>query len=281
MIEGQAGSGDAGASNDAGASKDSREAFKRIAAERAVEEVRSGMVVGLGAGTTAAFATRRIASLLQEGALRDIRGIPSSKAVAALARSLGIPLTSLEEAPEIDLTIDGADEVDPHLNLIKGGGGALLREKIVAQASRREVIVVDAEKLSPALGTRWAVPVEVFPFGWRAQEAFIKDLGAGVTLRRGQGSGGGGASSRLAGRGSTPAGRGGEDEGEPFRTDEGNMILDCHFGPLPDPVALEALAARLDGRAGVAGHGLFLGLASEVFVSGTDGVRRLTPPGPP
>ncbi len=175
-----------------------------------MEEVRSGMVVGLGAGTTAAFATRRIASLLQEGALRDIRGIPSSKAVAALARSLGIPLTSLEEAPEIDLTIDGADEVDPHLNLIKGGGGALLREKIVAQASRREVIVVDAEKLSPALGTRWAVPVEVFPFGWRAQEAFIKDLGAGVTLRRGQGSGGGGP---REGRGSTPAGRGGDDEG--------------------------------------------------------------------
>ncbi|HEX2517603.1 MAG TPA: ribose-5-phosphate isomerase RpiA [Chloroflexota bacterium] len=258
MIEGQAGSGDAGAS------KDSREAFKRIAAERAVEEVRSGMVVGLGAGTTAAFATRRIASLLREGALRDVRGIPSSKAVAALARSLAIPLTSLEEVPEIDLTIDGADEVDPHLNLIKGGGGALLREKIVAQASRREVIVVDAEKLSPALGARWAVPVEVFPFGWRSQEGFLQGLGARVALRRGQAPGAGGAG-----------------EGEPFRTDEGNMILDCHFGPLPDPVALEALAAQLDGRAGVAGHGLFLGLASEVFVSGTDGVRRLTPPGPP
>jgi ribose 5-phosphate isomerase A len=107
MIKGQAGAGEAGAS------KASREAFKQIAAERAVEEVRSGMVVGLGAGTTAAFATRRIAALLRCGALRDIRGIPSSKAVAALARSLGIPLTTLDEAPVIDLTIDGADEVDP------------------------------------------------------------------------------------------------------------------------------------------------------------------------
>jgi ribose 5-phosphate isomerase A len=187
-----------------------------------------------------------------------------SNAVAALARSLGIPLTTLAEVPVIDLTIDGADEVDPHLNLIKGGGGALLREKIVAQASRREVIVVDAEKLSPALGTRWAVPVEVFPFAWRSQQEYLKGLGARVTLRREQGAAGGGTGG-----------------GAPFRTDEGNMILDCHFGPLPDPVALEALAARLDGRAGVAGHGLFLGLASEVFVAGTAGVRRLTPPGAP
>jgi ribose 5-phosphate isomerase A len=243
---------------------DAREAFKRVAAERAVEEVRPGMVVGLGAGTTAAFATRRIATLLREGLLRDIRGVPSSNAVAALARSLGIPLTTLAEVPVIDLTIDGADEVDPHLNLIKGGGGALLREKIVAQASRREVIVVDAEKLSPALGTRWAVPVEVFPFAWRSQQEYLKGLGARVTLRPEQGADGGGTG-----------------EGAPFRTDEGNMILDCHFGPLPDPVALEALAARLDGRAGVAGHGLFLGLASEVFVAGTAGVRRLTPPGAP
>ena len=136
----------------------------------------------------------------------------------------------------------------------------------MAQASRREVIVVDAEKLSPALGTRWAVPVEVFPFGWRSQQAFLKELGAGVTLRPEQGADGDTA---------------GPGEGAPFRTDEGNMILDCHFGPLPDPAALEALAARLDGRAGVAGHGLFLGLASEVFVAGTDGVRRLTPPGRP
>jgi ribose 5-phosphate isomerase A len=260
MSEGRAETGLADG-RDAG---DAREAFKRVAAERAVEEVRPGMVVGLGAGTTAAFATRRIATLLREGLLRDIRGVPSSNAVAALARSLGIPLTTLAEVPVIDLTIDGADEVDPHLNLIKGGGGALLREKIVAQASRREVIVVDAEKLSPALGTRWAVPVEVFPFAWRSQQEYLKGLGARVTLRPEQGADGGGTG-----------------EGAPFRTDEGNMILDCHFGPLPDPVALEALAARLDGRAGVAGHGLFLGLASEVFVAGTAGVRRLTPPGAP
>lgn len=263
MSELRAGPGPADG-RDAGAEGDAREAFKRVAAERAVEEVRPGMVVGLGAGSTAAFATRRIATLLREGLLRDIRGIPSSNAVAALARSRGIPLTTLAEVPVIDLTIDGADEVDPLLNLIKGGGGALLREKIVAQASRREVIVVDAEKLAPALGTRWAVPVEVFPFAWRSQEEFLRGLGARVTLRPGQGADGGRTGERA-----------------PFRTDEGNMILDCHFGPLPDPVALEALAARLDGRAGVAGHGLFLGLASEVFVAGADGVRRLTPPESP
>ena len=140
--------------------------FKRWAAERAVEFVESGMVVGLGHGSTAVFAVRRIAELVKNGQLRGVLGVPCSLQVEEEARGLGIPLTTLDEYPVFDLTIDGADEVDPHLNLIKGGGGALLREKIVAQANRREIIVVDESKLSPALGTRWPVPVEVVPFGW-------------------------------------------------------------------------------------------------------------------
>ncbi|RMF38338.1 MAG: ribose-5-phosphate isomerase RpiA [Chloroflexi bacterium] len=221
--------------------------LKRQAAERAVEFVESGMVVGLGHGSTTAFALRRLARLLQDGQLHDILGVPCSSHTEAEARRLGIPLTTLEEHPVVDLTIDGADEVDPALNLIKGGGGALLREKIVAQASRREIIVVDETKLSPALGTRWAVPVEVIPFGWRSQAAYLESLGAEVVLRR-------------------------REDGTPFRTDQGNLILDCRFGPLPDPAPL---AAQIKARTGIVEHGLFLGLATDVIVAGREGVRHL------
>jgi len=221
--------------------------FKQQAAWRAVEFVESGMVVGLGHGSTVAFALHRIARLLQEGQLRDVLGVPCSRQVEAEARRLDIPLTTLEEHPVVDLTIDGADEVDPDLNLIKGGGGALLREKIVAQASRREIIVVDESKLSPALGTRWPVPVEVVPFGWRSQAAYLESLGAEVTLRRGS-------------------------DGTPFRTDQDNLILDCRFGPIPHPAEL---AARLDRRAGIVEHGLFLGLATDVIVAGDRGLQHL------
>lgn len=223
--------------------------LKQRAAERAVEYVQSGMVIGLGVGSTASFAVRRIAALLRAGQLRDILAVPCSLAVEDEARRLGIPLTTLERHPVVDLTIDGADEVDPALNLIKGGGGALLREKIVAQASRREIIVVDESKLSPLLGTRWVVPVEVLPFGWRAQAMYLESLGAAVTLRR-------------------------LPDGSAFTTDQCNYILDSNFGTIPDPVAL---AARLDARAGIVGHGLFIGIASEVIVAGRDGLRTLTP----
>ena len=240
-----------------------RDGFKRLAAERAVEYVDSGMVVGLGGGTTAAHATRLIGAMLGDGRLRGVRGVPCSSSVAALARESGVPLTRLEDVPVIDLTIDGADEVDPHLNLIKGGGGALLHEKIVAQASRREVIVVDEEKPSPVLGTRCPVPVEVVPFGWRSQALYLESLGARAVLRRD-------GASALDATGAGPAAR-------PYRTDEGNLILDCHFGPLGGPAELAALAARIDARAGVAGHGLFLGLASEVIVAGPGGLRHLSP----
>ncbi len=228
--------------------------FKRQAAERAVECVQSGMVVGLGVGRTANFALRRMAELLRGGHLQDILGVPCSLQTEKEARRLVVPLTTLEEHPVVDLTIDGADEVDPDLNLIKGGGGAMLREKIVAQASRREVIVVTEDKLSPALGTRWPVPVEVLPFGWRSQALYLESLGARVAVRTSP---------------PTPLPLG---EGNTFTTDQGNLILDCHFGPIPRPAAL---AARLEGRAGIVGHGLFIGLADDVLVAGPGGVRHL------
>jgi ribose 5-phosphate isomerase A len=222
-------------------------ALKQAASDLAVEFVRPGMLVGLGAGSTATLAVRRLGEWYQAGRLPGILGIPCSQQTEQEARRLGIPLTTLEDHPVIDLTIDGADEVDPELNLIKGGGGALLREKIVAQASRREIIVVDESKLSPALGSHWAVPVEVIPFGWGSQAAFLQSLHAQVKVRLGEG-------------------------GVPYKTDQGNLILDCQFGPLVDAAGL---AAQLKSRAGIVEHGLFIGLASDVIVAGKDGCRHL------
>ncbi len=219
--------------------------FKRQAAEHAVGFVRSGMAVGLGTGTTAIHATRRIAALIREGALTGIVGFATSRSVGEEAARLGIPMLGDDLPRALDLTIDGADEIDPELNLIKGGGGALLREKIAAQASAREVIVADEGKLSPRLGTRWAVPVEVLAFGWQAQMRFLSGLGARVVVRQAAGGG-------------------------MFRTDQGNMVLDCGFGPIGDSVGL---AREIDARAGIVAHGLFLGLAQEVVVAGSDGVR--------
>jgi ribose 5-phosphate isomerase A len=219
--------------------------LKQQAAYRAVESIASGMVVGLGTGTTALWGVRRLAELLQGGQLHDIVGIPTSRQIEAAARQLGIPLTTLEQHPQVDLTIDGADEVDPHLNLIKGGGGALLREKIVAQASRRLVIVVDESKLSPILGARWPVPLEVVPFGWRTQVRYLESLGAQVRLRQ-------------------------SSDGAPFQTDQGNLILDVNFGPITDPAQL---AGQLQRRAGIVDHGLFLAMADEVIVGHREGVQ--------
>jgi ribose 5-phosphate isomerase A len=222
--------------------------FKKEAAERAVEFIESGMVVGLGHGSTAAYALHRIADLIQLGELSDLTGVPCSLEVKSEAQRLQIPLTTLEDQPVIDLTIDGADEIDPDLNLIKGGGGALLREKIVAQASRREIIIADESKLSPSLGTLWPVPVEVIPFGWQSQAQFIESLGADVVLRQTDGK-------------------------TPFRTDHNNLVLDCHFGPIADPIGL---ARQLQERAGIVEHGLFLGLATDVIVASAEGIRHLT-----
>lgn len=225
-----------------------RQQLKEQAAHRAVEYVQSGMVIGLGVGSTAIFAVHQIARLLQEGVLHDIVGIPCSEAVSEEAQRLGIPLTTLEEHLVVDITIDGADEVDPQMNLIKGGGGALLREKIVAQASQREIIIVDEQKLSPRLGTNWAVPVEVVQFGWGSQARFLQELGADVVVRRD-------ASSSL------------------YATDQGNLILDCNFGPIADP---SALAEQMNRRVGIVEHGLFLGLATDLVVAGADGIYHLT-----
>jgi ribose 5-phosphate isomerase A len=226
------------------------ECQKQEAAARAVALVKSGTVVGLGEGSTAVFAVRRLAELLHRGQLHDVLGIPCSRAVAATARQLGIPLTTLEDCAAIDLTIDGADEVDPDLNLIKGGGGCLLYEKIVAQASRREVIIVDSSKPSPRLGTHWALPVEVIPFGWGSQRRFLEGLGARVAVRQ-------------------------TARGQPFKTDEGNLILDVAFGPIADPFAL---ARELDARTGIVAHGLFLGLATDLLVAGENQTEHRTRP---
>jgi ribose 5-phosphate isomerase A len=221
--------------------------FKKAAAQHALRFLESGMVVGLGHGTTAVFAVEGLASLLNSGDLEGIVGIPCSRQTRTMAESLGIIVSSLDQHPVIDVTIDGADEVDPRLNLIKGGGGALLREKIVAQASRREVIIVDGSKLSPTLGHRRTVPVEVIPFGWRQQAEYLEALGARVTVRKAEG-------------------------GSLFITQQGNVILDCGFGPLSDP---EGLAEAIKRRTGVVEHGLFVGLATDVIVSGPDGIRHL------
>ena len=223
------------------------DAFKRAAGERAASLIQKGMVVGLGTGSTAIFATRRLGELLASGALRDVVAIPTSKATEAEARRLGIPLIDESIPSQIDLTIDGADEVDPKLNLIKGGGGALFREKIVAEASRRVVIVVDESKLSPALGTRHSLPVEVARFGWKSQERYLSDLGLRPAMRQAA-------------------------DGQPYETDQGNWILDCATDPIADPASL---AARLAARAGLIEHGLFCGIASEVIVAGETGSREL------
>ena len=221
--------------------------YKQQAAEEAVTFIESGMVVGLGHGSTAIFAMRRIAEFLKSGQLKAILGVPCSNLVEQEARQLGIPLTTLEEHPIIDVTIDGADEVDPQLDLIKGAGGALLREKIVAQASCREIIVIDESKMVPKLGTRKALPVEVCTFGWRTQAEYLQSLGARVEVRT-------------------------RGDGSFFPTDQGNLILDCTFGPINQPAAL---AAQLSARAGIVGHGLFLGLATDMICAGAGGVRHL------
>jgi len=228
--------------------KKNTQKLKKRAAERSVKFIESGMVVGLGHGSTALFALQRIAELLKGGVLSDLLGVPCSSQVEEEARKLGIPLTTFDEHPVIDLTIDGADEVDGNLDLIKGGGGALLREKIVAQASRREIIVVDESKLSPALGTLRAVPVEVIPFGWQSQALYLESLGATVILRK-------------------------DDNGIPFMTDQGNLILDCNFGPISNP---ERLAEALNARTGVVEHGLFLGLATDLIVANSKGIYHRT-----
>jgi ribose 5-phosphate isomerase A len=221
--------------------------FKMQAAKEAATYLKSEMIIGLGSGTTATYAIRVIAKLIQSGVLENIFGIPSSVKAARLAQELGIPLTNLEEHPEIDITIDGADEVDPDLNLIKGGGGALLREKILAQASKELIIVVDESKLTPRLGSKWPVPVEVLPFAWKTEAIFLESLGAEVVLRK-------------------------MPDETLFKTDQGNLIIDAKFGEIQNP---QDLAQKLQQRAGIIEHGIFIDLASLVISAGESGIKKL------
>ena len=222
--------------------------MKREAARRALDHVEDGMIVGLGTGSTAEQFVELLAEKVRKG-LR-ITGVPTSEATLKLALSLGIPMATIDEEPEIDLTVDGADELDRHLRLIKGGGGALLREKIVASGSARVVIIADQSKLVETLGA-FPLPVEVVQYGLEVTRSMIEDIADELGLE-------GPVKQRLAG------------DGRPFVTDGGNFILDCAFGEIPDP---EALAELLPFTPGVIDHGLFIGLADEAIIAGESGVR--------
>ena len=226
-----------------------RDRLKREAAEAAVALIEDGMFVGLGTGSTAAFAIAALGRRVRDG-LR-VAAIPTSERLASQARELGIPLTSFAEHQRLDLTIDGADEVARDtLHLIKGHGGALLREKIVASASARLVIIADGSKLVDRLGAASAVPIEVVPFGWQSTLRHLADLGGAVTPR-------------LSG------------DGKLFVTDGGNVTLDLAFGPIADPPALECSIRAI---AGVIDCGLFVGLASQVILAEGTGILHLHRP---
>lgn len=225
----------------------SNEDLKRQAAEKAVEQVKSGMVVGLGTGSTAKYAVMKIGELWQAGVLTDIVGIPTGEGTAALARQYGLPLATLDDYPIIDIAIDGADEIAPNLDLIKGLGGALLREKMIELATRRFIVVADESKLVSRLGTRSPLPVEVTQFGWKYLAGWLAALGCRPQLRG--------------------------SEAQPFVTDNGNYILDCTFPQgIVQPVEL---AKTLSRQPGIVEHGLFLGMTTQAIVAGADGFSIL------
>ena len=217
---------------------------KEAAGRAAAKLVQDGDVVGLGTGSTAYFTVIALGERVKAGL--KIVGIPTSEQTAGLARAVGIPLTTLDERPEIDIAIDGADEVDPNLNLIKGGGGALLREKVVASASKRMVVVADSGKMVAALG-KFPLPVEVIAFARTVIEKKIVSLGGSPKLRA-------------------------RPDGSTFLTDNGNEILDCSFGRIADPAAL---AQALNETAGVVEHGLFIGVAKMAMIGRGNDVDEL------
>jgi ribose 5-phosphate isomerase A len=214
---------------------------KKAAAEAAIDLVKDGMIVGLGTGSTANHAIEGLGRRV--GAGLRIKGVATSKATEQLARKVGIPITTLEEVGEVDLTIDGADEVDPSFNLIKGMGGALLREKIVAFASKQEVIIVDDSKLVEVLGKKSPLPVEVLPFGHTKTRDALESLGCKASLKGGS---------------------------APFLTDNGNLIYECRFEGIEDA---EMLEAEIDLIPGVVESGLFIDLATTVVVASAQGVE--------
>lgn len=221
---------------------------KQRAAEAALTLIRSNTVVGLGTGSTAEFFLRGLGDALKEGRLQNIRGVATSKQSEKLATDFGIPVIDLSQAPRPDITVDGADEVAPDLNLIKGLGGALLREKIVAQNSARLVIIADTGKAVQTLGTHSPLPVEVTPFAHETHVAFFKSLGADPKLRKTK------------------------DGSAVFVTDNGNYIYDCRFENIPDPAGLEMTLRR---RAGVVESGLFIGIAKLALIADENSVREI------
>ncbi len=225
--------------------RSARDQAKEKAARRALEFVEDGMAVGLGSGTTATFFIEELGERVKEG-LR-IRAIASSRASEELARTLGIEICDFDRCARLDVTVDGADEVGPGLALIKGGGGALLREKIVASASERFIIVADSLKVVPVLG-KFPLPVEVIPMASPLVSRRLMTFGLEPELRR-------------------------DGDGTPFVTDEGNLILDCRCGEILDP---EDLAASLRGVVGLVEHGLFLGMANLALIADDEGVQEMT-----
>lgn len=224
------------------------EVFKRQAAEHALDYVQSNTRIGLGSGSTARHMLQGLAERLEDGRLQNVVGVPTSEATADLARQLGIPLTTLDDCPQLACVLDGADEIDPQLNLIKGLGGALLREKIVAASAKQFFVLADSSKLVMQLGERTGIPVEVIPFAKTLCIQRLNDLGGQPKLRQ-------------------------NDDGMTFYTDEGNVILDCHFVKIANPVALNVAILSLPG---VVDHGLFLGMATIAFVAGSTGITVMT-----
>lgn len=217
---------------------------KKLAAQSAVDLVEDGMVLGLGTGSTAVFAVQLLGERVKKGL--KIKGVPTSDSTEKLARSVGIPIVTLDEFPALDLDIDGADEVEPSLCLIKGGGGALLREKIVAYASKRVVIIVDEKKLVEKLG-KFHLPIEIVPFSRGLVQEKIDEMGAKSVVR--------------------------VRDDRVFRTDENNLILDCDFGLIEDP---RALAQKLSLIPGIVEHGLFIDLVERVIIGNDGKVKELT-----
>ena len=218
--------------------------MKKLAAEKAVEYIEDGMILGLGTGSTVEYTIRKIGEMIKEGI--NIKGIPTSMNTKKIAIEENIPLTTLEENPKIDLTIDGADEVDSNLNLIKGGGGALTREKIVAYHSKRVIIVIDETKVVKALGIDFPLPVEVVKYGWTPTKNKLKEFGCHVELRK--------------------------IMNNPYITDNSNYIIDCEFERIEDP---EQLEIDIDKIPGVVENGLFIGLVDDVIVGSKQGIKTL------
>lgn len=220
--------------------------LKQGAAKVALGYVRSGMMIGLGTGSTTRYFIDMLGEEIQKGSLQGIQAVPTSEATAEQARFLGIPLTTLSENSQLDLAVDGADEVDPKLNLIKGLGGALLREKVVEIHARRFIVVVDESKIVPRLGVRGPLPVEIIPFEAHAHVAWLNTLECQAKLLL-------------------------EEDGSPVGTDNGNYLAYCWFSDgIPDPYML---ARTLADRPGIVEHGLFLGMADTVVVAEVDGIK--------